>query len=381
MESFCRLCCTFHKIAKLNNLFEEKNCHLSEKLNYFVCSAFNLDVKDILYVCIRCTELLEAAYEFKLICESADARLLAVSQSNNHLVKVEVICNPEIGTALAENCDESLELLKASKDSHLVAEANCKNDYGTESPKFYCDICGLHKTDKIDLINHMTVHRTSEPTLKLSPDNITGQRRRKKQARRFICDICNISFCRKREQEGHMKAVHHQLTINDGKPCDVKRKPWICETCGREYKSKHTLQYHMDGAHVAAVIKKYSCNFCDYKCREARNLVSHRLVHSAEKQYQCSECGNKFRFWSGLTRHIQCVHRGEKRHKCNVCNQSFSSTLRLKEHMFMHSGENPLKCRLCSRTYRYKNSLLKHMRKRHQDAQMHGRMKQKEGVY
>lgn len=106
MKSVCRLCCTSHEVTKLNDLFDEKNSRLLEKLNHFACFTSNVDVNHGPYICIRCTELLKAAYEFKLICESAQAKFLAMSQSNNRKI-VEVVCTPKIEIA-DDRCDTSL---------------------------------------------------------------------------------------------------------------------------------------------------------------------------------------------------------------------------------------------------------------------------------
>ncbi len=85
MESICRLCCTTYEIAKMKNLFTTTNRCLVDKLNYFACFTFRINEKDGFppYICNRCTGLLDVAYEFKMICESAEANFWALSQSND----------------------------------------------------------------------------------------------------------------------------------------------------------------------------------------------------------------------------------------------------------------------------------------------------------
>lgn len=75
------------------------------------------------------------------------------------------------------------------------------------------------------------------------------------------------------------------------------------------------MEYHINGKHVDAVAKNYSCDICGFKCRQARGLVSHKSVHSDEKPHQCDECMASFGFLTSLYRHKQHVHRQDKRHK------------------------------------------------------------------
>lgn len=166
----------------------------------------------------------------------------------------------------------------------------------------------------------------------------------------------------------------------------------ICHTlqnCGKAFKTQYSLKYHINGTHVEAVEKNYSCNFdsCDFKCRLARYLVSHTLKHTGEKAHRCDECGNTFGFHGSLMRHILAVHKNEKRHKvfhhknivvcelmltfhstylqCLICDRNFKTTLALKEHSNVHTGKDPNECSQCPSRYRYKSSLRRHIAKCH----------------
>lgn len=119
MESICRLCCNVHKNSRVNNLFDVKHSRLLAKLNYFACFTFKLNVNDGFppYICHRCSGLLEVAYEFKLICESAEANYWAMSQS---IVKDEMekeCSSPQIQwiELTDDQGDNSLERLEVSE--------------------------------------------------------------------------------------------------------------------------------------------------------------------------------------------------------------------------------------------------------------------------
>lgn len=62
-------------------LFSERNSSLLEKLNS--CGGFTVIAKKNdgfpQYICKNCTKLLESAYEFKVLCEIADAKFRALA--------------------------------------------------------------------------------------------------------------------------------------------------------------------------------------------------------------------------------------------------------------------------------------------------------------
>lgn len=65
------------------NLFDEQNNSTLKKLNYCAWFTFPIGVNDGFppYICYRCSGLLEITYEFKKICEAADAKFLAMSRT------------------------------------------------------------------------------------------------------------------------------------------------------------------------------------------------------------------------------------------------------------------------------------------------------------
>ncbi|XP_037037812.1 zinc finger protein 501-like [Bradysia coprophila] len=351
MDSICRLCCTYYDVPKMENLFAGKNKHLLDKLHYFACFTFRIDVNDGFppYICIPCTELLQAAYEFKMICESAEANFWALSQSNITM-QTEVKYQIEL-----EDCERDCTLkdLEVEFDSNATGKTTTNGD--NEFEVLFTDgsdDSGEEKPNKSDLNIHTNVIGTNQSAIPIHIE----MRKICTKATGSTCDTCGELFRRKRDLKRHIKEAHQSKI--------VREKSWICESCGKNFCSQFALKYHISGTHVDTVDKNYSCDLCDFKCRQARYLVSHTLKHTGAKPHRCKECGQAFGFQGSLNRHIQAVHRNAKPHQCTICDRYFKNKVQLREHGNFHSDQSH-ECPQCSKTYRYKNNLRRHLRQSH----------------
>ncbi|XP_032064367.1 zinc finger protein 208-like [Thamnophis elegans] len=101
------------------------------------------------------------------------------------------------------------------------------------------------------------------------------------------------------------------------------------------------------------------CKEHDNMFKSGSNLISHKRIHSGEKQYKCMECGKTFARNSGLRNHKR-IHTGEKPYKCMECGKSFTVCNRLTKHKRIHTGEKPYKCMECGKTFVQKSNLISH---------------------
>lgn len=67
-------------------------------------------------------------------------------------------------------------------------------------------------------------------------------------------------------------------------------------------------------------------------------LNRHKLLHSSCKPYVCQECGKSFRSKESLKIH-NFIHSGEKPFKCKQCSATFNNSSNLNKHLVTHSSE------------------------------------------
>ncbi|VEN56198.1 unnamed protein product [Callosobruchus maculatus] len=105
--------------------------------------------------------------------------------------------------------------------------------------------------------------------------------------------------------------------------------------------------------------KKLPCNICS-KLISTYKLKDHVNSHTKESPYQCSVCGDKFRFRSSLTRH-SFKHKEKKPHVCHICGKGFIQAPTLADHIRTHVGEKSFICNHCGKTFVTKHALSNHL--------------------
>nr|XP_039252492.1 zinc finger protein 664-like [Styela clava] len=85
-------------------------------------------------------------------------------------------------------------------------------------------------------------------------------------------------------------------------------EPYICKQCGKELKTKKSLNRHM---RIHTGEKPYICELCGTGFLHLSHLLSHERTHDRKKPYVCKQCGRGFSQSSSLHRHER-THTGEK---------------------------------------------------------------------
>ncbi|XP_038212817.1 myeloid zinc finger 1-like, partial [Zerene cesonia] len=165
-----------------------------------------------------------------------------------------------------------------------------------------------------EIKNNKGVVRTDKPSADLSPV--------KKNVRvRRVCPVsgCHKSFTTKTNLTTHLRRHNGE-------------RPFSCPECGKAFRSKNTLN-------------------------------NHTRIHTGIKPYVCPTCGKQFST-NKLSAHMRT--HAARTHACGVCARTFTHTRALASHARTHAPPaRAYVCVACDVRYNHKQSLNKHMRKRH----------------
>lgn len=104
-----------------------------------------------------------------------------------------------------------------------------------------------------------------------------------------------------------------------------------------------------------------------YRYSQKFYLNNHKLTHSEERKYTCTECGKSFRQCAHLKSHLKTHGIGIKeKFPCTICQKEFLFRGSLREHMWVHKeGTKPFVCTECGKGFLWRNKLELHMKKGH----------------
>ncbi|XP_024080803.1 zinc finger protein 75A-like, partial [Cimex lectularius] len=124
---------------------------------------------------------------------------------------------------------------------------------------------------------------------------------------------------------------------------------FVCPNCNKRYKWSSCLSRHLK--HECGKEPKFQCEFCSKKFSQKSNLKSHvALKHLpissrlmcfilTDKRFVC-ECGNRYRYRSGLYRHKNYECGKEPQFSCAFCSKRFKQKPNLKIHLAsMHNAK------------------------------------------
>lgn len=273
---------------------------------------------------------------------------------------------------------------------------------------FPCTIegCGMVINDEMDLQSHLIRHATGHL---------------------FNCDRCDRKLYSRQSLKRHQELLHGIPYMKQD--LRNRKSPKTCSHCGKNFSTNMVLKRHISWKHGIGDFQKLPCNVegCGKIFRLKRELEYHMTKHAKQPQFKCDQdqCRQKFYFPHSLRNHKQKIHglqivpyairrrrclpkpvtTKEKfaqltchmcdtkfprrsllkrhlswkhnigtymKHSCPVegCTKEFRSKIGLDNHMAHHSGDPQFNCEKCgklfysllqlknhSRTHRKANSL------------------------
>ncbi|XP_040170540.1 zinc finger protein 69 homolog [Anopheles arabiensis] len=168
------------------------------------------------------------------------------------------------------------------------------------------------------------------------------------------------------------------VASSDREDSTLGKSPFYhCCECGTDFFDSDTLQNHYESMHANAVhgwesfgiseISLYDSTDDEVEDTPSKDSVPYEdkgIPHRCCgcKPYACSLCEHRFKLLLYLNRHMKW-HRGV--YTCKQCGLRVKSASSLSNHMASHTGIQQYSCSICCSKYRYKESLKKHLRRKH----------------
>ncbi|XP_063238968.1 zinc finger protein 27-like [Bacillus rossius redtenbacheri] len=257
--------------------------------------------------------------------------------------------------------------------------------------EFRCDECGL-SFERQELLkrHHHRCHVKMEPGTEhvceecgeafAGPSELLAHSESHSRYRPHRCMLCGECFDDAAGVSAHIRRRHGRAMPSNtcalcGKTCKDRRSlqkhSWVhsaersfqCVQCGKRFHSRARLKRHMTSHRDKAV----SCEVCGEEFPDGRALINHRHSHNkdlAARQFSCLECGKTFGSRSSQQIHAR-IHTGERPYGCRYCWKAFADGGTLRKHERIHTGEKPYACVICPRAFNQRVVLREHIRSHH----------------
>ncbi|KAH8382879.1 hypothetical protein KR009_005687 [Drosophila setifemur] len=244
-----------------------------------------------------------------------------------------------------------------------------------------CKMCDIQFISVADLRRHIAMQEHSdqpsaymistEAGFELMLDDTDESDEEGYSGRSYTCDLCQLSFRRRREMNEHQYSLH-----------SFDKLPHSCEHCIFKSVDKGILEQHLR-TQCLNNEKKFVCTRCGYKFMWEENLAQHLATQHPKPlpvpepqpplrrkrrfRYQCPQCWRSFVVQPSLDKHIRDMHVAKrnpgKKYLCSLCGLESLTPNKLNIHMRRHLGEKPFKCDLCDMRFTVHYELKVHRRK------------------
>ena len=185
------------------------------------------------------------------------------------------------------------------------------------------------------------------------------------EVKSFVCEMCGKMY------KSSSNLQRHRRTHEE-------KKPFVCKICGKGYSRKPILKEHESVAHGKwDTTALHKCPDCPMSYPTKARLAVHRRKHTGERPYKCQFCSKAFKEGGNLKRHER-IHSDLKPFKCVVCGRGFNDQGNLQKHEVTHGikGQEdrakagswkPFSCPDCGKSFKQLGYLRYHQRVHQQD--------------
>jgi len=237
------------------------------------------------------------------------------------------------------------------------------------TPKFYCDLCVIHKKFPKDLRRHIEkVHEGKKYQCTICQEDFTSEFRLSSHKIKTHLDLehqkevihkcskCEATYLHKSTLARHFLEQHQRESL----------QIQICPHCAKTFNNSSQLNVHVRGVHEKV---RQECKVCN-KTFSTKGLLRRHTEHEHEgkkPQFQCSMCPLIVKgTMTSLKRHVEIVHENIKRYVCTICKAKFGQSHNLKAHISgVHEGAKPFECKFCEKRLSSKQLLNHHIKRIH----------------
>ncbi|XP_025987555.1 uncharacterized protein LOC105205836 isoform X2 [Solenopsis invicta] len=225
---------------------------------------------------------------------------------------------------------------KFPNHSTLVIHRNREHKDGRQ---YTCHICNRSMISTRSLEWHMShIHNELMP----------GVTRDEKK--RVSCYHCNKTFKTELILRTHIKNTH------------MEKDPLKCTDCEAIFTSEVRLRHHMMVVHNR-LEGTLACPHCPKRFVNQLRLKTHMISHSEERPYTCEICGFNLKTKIQLLKHHQNRHSDERPLQCRYCPWRCKQVSALVCHERTHTNERPYSCSVCRQRFKYLGDKNKHERR------------------
>ncbi|XP_078040238.1 uncharacterized protein LOC144471751 [Augochlora pura] len=220
-----------------------------------------------------------------------------------------------------------------------------RNRVHKDGRQYTCHICNRSMISTRSLEWHMShIHNESLPGAVKEDSDGTPEKKR------VSCYHCNKTFKTEMILRTHIKNTH------------MEKDPMKCLDCELTFTSEVRLKHHMMVTHNR-LEGTLPCPHCPKRFVNQLRLKTHMISHSEERPYTCEICGFNLKTKIQLIKHHQNRHSDERPLQCRYCPWRCKQVSALVCHERTHTNERPYSCSVCRQRFKYLGDKNKHERR------------------